>query len=79
MEASTAVAEHAVDVDGVAAEGPPAFAARGATNAHDAPLLFSSTITRGHYHQCGSGRRVKLYVLELASVQACTMRTKTRR
>ncbi|KAL4401189.1 Platinum sensitivity protein [Malassezia pachydermatis] len=64
MEASTAVAEHAVDVDGVAAEGPPAFAARGATNAHDAPLLFSSTITRGHYHQCGSGRRVKLYVLE---------------
>lgn len=27
-------------------------------------LLFSSTVTRGQYHQCGTGRRVKLYILE---------------
>lgn len=33
--------------------------------ADDAPsLLFSSTTSRGQFHQCGSGRRVKLYVLE---------------
>ncbi|PKI82928.1 Platinum sensitivity protein [Malassezia vespertilionis] len=32
----------------------------------DAPtqLLFSSTVTRGNFHQCGSGRRVKLYALK---------------
>ncbi|WFD30001.1 Platinum sensitivity protein [Malassezia sp. CBS 17886] len=30
----------------------------------DPPLLFSSTVTRGAFHQCGSGRRVKLYVLD---------------
>lgn len=30
-------------------------------------LLLSSTVTRGRYHQCGSGRRVKLYVLEGAA------------
>lgn len=27
-------------------------------------LLFSSTVTRGQYHQCGAGRRVKLYFLD---------------
>ena len=35
-----------------------------AHNGSAAPLLFSSTTSRGQYHQCGSGRRVKLYVLE---------------
>ncbi|KAI3614734.1 hypothetical protein CBS9595_004005 [Malassezia furfur] len=44
------------------------------TRAHAAPaedaeerpgaLHFSSTVTRGTYHQCGTGRRVKLYILE---------------
>lgn len=29
-----------------------------------APLLSSSTVSRGNYHQCGAGRRVKLYMLE---------------
>lgn len=35
-----------------------------AHNGSAAPLLFSSTTSRGQYHQRGSGRRVKLYVLE---------------
>ncbi|WFD27095.1 Platinum sensitivity protein [Malassezia nana] len=46
---------------------PPSSPNTDATHDHDTeppPLLFSSTISRGGYHQCGSGRRVKFYVLE---------------
>lgn len=49
---------------------PPATETRAhaapAENAEERPgaLHFSSTVTRGTYHQCGTGRRVKLYILE---------------
>ena len=49
---------------------PPASETRAraapADDAEERPgaLHFSSTVTRGTYHQCGTGRRVKLYILE---------------
>lgn len=53
--------------EGVERKPPPSSPDASAKSGHTAeppPLLFSSTMTCGSYHQCGSGRRVKFYVLE---------------
>lgn len=56
--------------EGGGAAGVPATGSRGDLTStapapeQSVPLLTSSTVSRGKYHQCGSGRRVKLYVLQ---------------
>ena len=47
-----------------AATSPTDHEKQGTADEAAVPLSLSSTTSRGAYHQCGSGRRVKLYVLE---------------
>ncbi|WFD22844.1 Platinum sensitivity protein [Malassezia equina] len=65
--AATVEAVPLVSGEGAEREPPPSQPDANAERGPDpepAPLLFSSTMSRGGYHQCGSGRRVKFYVLE---------------
>ena len=67
MAVSVEAASPVAHEESVGRERPPSGPDTSAESRHAAeapPLLFSSTMSRGGYHQCGSGRRVKFYVLE---------------